>query len=59
MTPHLMDGIGVIRLPPIVGNVVLHITSTMFQLLKLKDIFDHLDHENPHEHITNFVDVRG
>ena len=47
--PHLMGGIGSIRLPSTKGNVVSHIRSTM--------LFCILAHVDPHEHLRNFIDI--
>lgn len=55
--PYIMGGISAIQLPPDEGNPVFHIICTMFQLFKLKGLFSGLDHENPQEHLWNFIDV--
>lgn len=54
---HLISGIGVVFLPSVVWNVVFYIISTMLQLFQLKGILSLFSHENPYEHIRNFVDV--
>ena len=57
--PHLMGCICAILLPTIERNSVLHITSSMLQILKLKGLFSGLENEDAYEHLRNFGDICG
>lgn len=48
---------GLIWLPIFSSNSNFHVTSPMFQLLKMKGSFRWLVYEDPDEHLRNFMDV--
>lgn len=48
---------GEIELPPIARNVEFKVVGTILKFLQLKGLFGGQDHEAPHEHLWNFVDV--
>lgn len=52
-----MGRASVIGLPTLDGNFNFHVMSLIIQPLQMKDLFGGLAHEDPHEHLRNFVDV--
>lgn len=55
--PIQLCGVCAVSLPPFEVNVVFNVSSMMLELLRMKGLYVEVSHENPHEHIQNFVDV--
>lgn len=39
------------------GNVTFQVTSMSLYLLKMKEHYRGLDHEYPHQHVRNFIEI--
>jgi len=50
-------GMGAICILQTDGNAMLEVTSTTLHLLQMRGLYGGLDHEDPHEHVRNFIEV--
>ena len=48
---------GAICIPQADGNEIFEVTGTTLHIMEMRGLYGGLDHEDPHEHVRNFIEV--